>query len=686
MSTSSALSRIPVLRILVPLAMGIVVHRLWHCWWAPLLLIIIAVAGYLWLNVQSRTPQGRLRWRSHFILPIALTGLALGWICADIHCPPRLTDEQRSGRVLTGRVVDLDYTDFSMRLTVDVLDRELPRCKVLVSTRGCDYTMQAGDLVAWRAALDEIGNLGNPGEMDYASHVLHNLGIRYQQHLPLKQVKKIGHSPTLMTRMANLRRELRLMVFNSRLSADAERFVSALLLGDNSFIDKATRQEFSAAGVAHVLALSGLHVGFIALIIWWMLFPLDYLRLKKLRLGITITAITLFAVFTGLSPSVVRATIMIGMVFASLIFYRRSVSLNALALAALLILVFSPSSLFSVGFQLSFITVGAILMFARLPESLTSRFKWVNHLTSTIITSVVAMLATVALCAYYFHTVSLMSVLANLLILPILPLFMVLSALFLLVTAAGMHWALLDYLLNSIYRYIHWAVSAVNTMPLSHIGGVYVSTFGVIAYFVIMALLVLWLYRRRFSYLLLAGFALAIMLAHSLWVDYNTPKQGFVIFNSFTSTPVLYFEESKGYVWSPDEEETDSATFARYYAGFLARHNISDLRFISSDDTLRLDHAMIKPPTAHLMGRRMLAVGRGSWKQASANHRLELDDLIVTKHYHGSAAKLQEFYHFDRLILSGAIYENGLLLHDCDSLGISVHDLATMGALVFTGH
>lgn len=685
MSTSSALSRIPVLRILVPLAMGIVVHRLWHCWWAPLLLIIIAVAGYLWLNVQSRTPQGRLRWRSHFILPIALTGLALGWICADIHCPPRLTDEQRSGRVLTGRVVDLDYTDFSMRLTVDVLDRELPRCKVLVSTRGCDYTMQAGDLVAWRAALDEIGNLGNPGEMDYASHVLHNLGIRYQQHLPLKQVKKIGHSPTLMTRMANLRRELRLMVFNSRLSADAERFVSALLLGDNSFIDKATRQEFSAAGVAHVLALSGLHVGFIALIIWWMLFPLDYLRLKKLRLGITITAITLFAVFTGLSPSVVRATIMIGMVFASLIFYRRSVSLNALALAALLILVFSPSSLFSVGFQLSFITVGAILMFARLPESLTSRFKWVNHLTSTIITSVVAMLATVALCAYYFHTVSLMSVVANLLILPILPLFMVLGALFLLVTAAGMHWALLDYLLNSIYRYIHWAVSAVNTMPLSHIGGVYVSSFGVIAYFVMMALLVLWLYRRRFSYLLLAGFALAIMLAHSLWVDYNTPKQGFVIFNSFSSTPVLYFEENKGYVWSPDEEETDSATFARYYAGFLARHNINELQFISSDDILRLDHAMIKPPTAHLMGRRMLAVGRGSWKQASANHRLKLDDLIVTKHYHGSADKLQELYHFDRLILSGAIYENDLLLHDCDSLGISVHDLATMGALVFTG-
>ena len=683
---SSALSRIPVLRILVPLVLGILVHRLWHCWWAPLLLIIVSIGGYLFLHYLSRSPQGRLRWRSWFILPIALAALALGWLCAVIHCPPQLSENQRVGMILTGRVVDLEYTDFSMRLTVDVLERELPECKVLISTRGCDYTMQAGDLVAWQAALDEIGNLGNPGEMDYAAYLLDSKGIRYQQHLPLGQVKRIGNSSTLITRMANLRRDLRLMVFNSRLSADAGRFVAALLLGDSSFIDKETRQEFSAAGVAHVLALSGLHVGFLALIIWWLLFPLDYLRQKKLRLVITIIAIALFTVFTGLSPSVVRATVMIGMVFASLIFYRRSLSLNALALAALLILVFSPSSLFSVGFQLSFITVGAVLMFARLPESLTSQFKWVNYLTSTAITSLVAMLATVALCAHYFHTVSLMSVLANLLILPVLPLFMVLGALFLLVTAAGMNWPILDYLLNGIYRYIHWAASAVSNLPLSHIGGVYVSTFGVIAYFVMMALLILWLYRRHFRYLLLAGCTLAIMLAHSLWIDFNTPKQGFVIFNSFSSTPILYFDENKGYVWSPDEEETDSASFARYYAGFLARHNINELQFITGNDTLRLGNAFINPPITHLMGQRMLAVGRGSLKHATTNHRLELEEIIVTKYYHGSATKLQELYQFDRLILSGALYEKEQLLHECDSLGLNVYDLSTRGALVVTEH
>ena len=677
-----ALSRYPALRILVPFALGILVQRLWDSWWGPLMTIFLAVIGYTCLTIVSRGPQGRLRWRSFFILPIATAALALGWIAAVIHCPPTLTGEQRAGRVIAGRVINLEYTDFSMRLTVAVLDTALPPCRVLVSTRGCDYTMQAGDLVAWRAALDEIGNLGNPGEMDYAAYLLDNKGIRYQQHLPLKEVKRMGYSPTLTTRLATVRRSLQLMVFNSGLTAECQRFVSALLLGDGGGIDKNVRQEFSSAGVAHVLALSGLHVGFIALIIWCLLFPLDYLRLKKLRLIITVAAIALYALFTGLSPSVVRATVMIGMVFGSLVFYRRSVSLNALALAALLILLFSPSALFSVGFQLSFITVGAVLMFARLPQWLQSRYKWVNDVTSTAITSVVAMLATVALSAHYFHTVSLMSVVTNLLILPVLPVFMVLGALFLLVTAASQQWTLLDQALDSIYRYFHGVVSSVNSLPLSHVRGVYVSTIGVIIYFILMALIVLWLYRRRGSYLIAAGCVLVAALAHSLWIECHTPRQGLVIFNSFSSTPVLYYDDGKGYAWIPDAQEIDSADFVRYYSGFLARQGIDELQFISASDTLRLDQALIKPPIAHLMGRRLLAVGSGSWKRASADHRLRVDDIIVTKHFHGTAAKLQQLYRFDRLVLSGALHEPQVLQHEIDSLKIPCHNLHEDGALV----
>ena len=682
MGARSVLSRIPVLRVLVPFALGIMVQRLWHNWWAPVMVIAVAIALYCILNLGSRTPGRRLHLRHYYIVPFAMIALSLGWLAAVIHCPPQLTAGQRTGRLMTGRVIGLDYTDFSMRLTVQVLNPDLPQCRVLVSTRGCDYTMRAGDLITWQSDLVEVGTMGNPGEMDYARFLLDSNSIRYQQHLPVGQIRKTGHSPTLVTRLANVRRDLQRMVLNSRLSTGAQRFVVALLLGDSSLIDKATQQEFSAAGVAHVLALSGLHVGFIALIIWWLLFQLDYMRMKKVRLVITLAAIAGFALFTGLSPSVVRATVMIGFVFASLIFYRRSVSLNALAMAALVILLFSPSALYSVGFQLSFLTVAAVLLFAGLPKQLESRYKWVNRLTSTALTSLVAMGATIALTAHYFHTVSFLSVLSNLLILPVMPVFMVLGALFLLVSAAGLHWQLLNWLLDNIYRYIHWATGAVNAIPFSHASGVYVSAFGVIGYFVIVALVVLWLYHRNYRYLLASFFALAVLLAHSLWLDARTPRQGLVVFNSFTSTPVLYYTQGKGYVWTPDDEDTDSASFARYHAGFLARYNIQELDFIPNDTTVRLDGALFKPPFAHLMGQRFVAVGSGRWKHASTSVPIDVDRIIVTKRYHGSAAKLQELYRCDSLIISGAMYSTTLspLLHECDSLSIATHPLAMQGA------
>ena len=682
MEAQSALSRIPVLRILVPFALGILAHQVWHSWLAPALLIITAIAFYITLGERSLSPQRRLRWRAYFIIPLAMAAFALGWLAAVIHCPPHLTPSQRADCLMTGRVINLDYTDFSMRMTVDVLETDLPRCRVLISTRHCDYTMRAGDLIAWHAELHEVADMGNPDEMDYARYLLHSQGIRYQQHLPLGQIKKIRYSPTLSTRLANARRDTQTMVFNSQLSQGAQRFVVALLLGNSSLIDKTTRQEFSAAGVAHILALSGLHVGFIALIIWWLLFPLDYLRQKRLRLVITLAAIVGFALFTGASPSVVRATVMIGFVFASLIFYRRSASLNALATAALIILLFSPSSLYNVGFQLSFVSVAALLLFARLPERFTSRHRWVNRLSTTILASIVAMASTVALSAHYFHTISFLSVLSNLLILPVLPVFMVLGALFLLVTAAGLHWQLLDSALDSLYNYIHCVVGTVNAIPMSHIRGVYMGAFGTMAYFIVIALAVLWLYQRNYRYLLAAGVVLAVSLAHSLWSDSLIPRQGLVVFNSFTSTPVLYYTNGTGYVWTPDDKETDSATFARYHAGFLARNNINDLVFIPNDTILRLDGALFKPPYAHLMGHRIVAVGSGQWKHATASSRLDVDEIIVTKRYHGSAAKLNELYKFDRLIISGAMHATTLapLLRECDSLSLATHPLSLSGA------
>lgn len=678
---------LPALRLLLPFAMGIAAHGLWHCWWAPMLILVAAICSYLIFNHKSNAPERRLALRPALVISLAVAALASGWLAAIIHCPPRLTVEQRTDRILQGRIVQLDYTDFSMRLGIEVLDKDLPRCKVLISTRGCDYTLREGDIVAWQAALSEVGNLGNPYEMDYAAWLRDSRGIRYQQHIPVGQLKKTGYMPTLLTRMTTIRRDLALKVYNSQLSTSAQRLVVALLLGESETIDKDSRQEFSAAGIAHVLALSGLHVGIIALIVWILLFPLDYLRQQRLRLVLTLVAIALFAVFTGLTPSVVRAAVMIGFAFASVMFSRRSVPLNSLCMAALAILVFSPSALYSVGFQLSFITVGAILLAGGVPKAFHSRFKAVNYVTATVFTSIVAMLATMSLTAHYFHIVSWASVISNLLVLPVLPLFMILGALFLLVTLAGMQWHLLDLGIDAISDYIRWTASTVSALPISHVKDVYVSAVGTVISMAVLLLVVMWLYRHNLRYLLAAGCALVLLLAHSLWINAHTSHRGLIVFNSFSSTPVMYYDGGTAWLWTPDDEETDVATASRYYSGFLARHGIGEMKIMGNDMTSQMNGVLFKPPFAHLLGHRQLAAGRVNWKKMTAiGGKMQLDEIIVTKRFQGTVAKLQEMYNFNLLIISGAVQPATLesLLHECDSLGISYHALAHDGAIEMT--
>ena len=570
-----------------------------------------------------------------------------------------------------------------MRMTVEVLDEDLPPlAKVQLTTRGCDYTLHAGDLIFWKRDLTEVGNLGNPNEMDYAAYLLHEKGIRYEQHLPLNQVFNGGSSPTLMNRMANTRRAIEHMVFNSGLSQSSQRFIIALLLGDSHHIDRSTRAEFSSAGIAHVLALSGLHIGIIALIIWWLLFPLDYIQMKKTRLVVTLLSIACFALFTGLSSSVIRSAIMIGFTFMALFFSRRYAPINSLLMSALLIMVFSPASIFSVGFQLSFITVGTVLIMSDITTSFNTGSRIIDRFISIVTTSLVVLIATLSLTAHYFHTISLASVISNLLVLPVLPFFMILGCVFLLITLAGFRWSMLEQFIDLISDYIHWVAKTVNDIPFSHAQSVYVSTTGTIIYFIVIILVAVWIYQRNYRYLLAAGCALVILLGHSLWIDAHTPRRGLVIFNAFTSTPVLYYDHGRGYVWVPDDPDGDITLLSRFYDGFLSAHGIGEVRLIGNDSTVRLQDALFKPPHAYLYNHRLAIAGSGKWKSKSAIGKMKVEEVILSKHYRGSIARLRELYEFDRIIISGAMQRSSLmpLMHECDSLGITPHVLERDGA------
>ena len=199
--------------------------------------------------------------------------------------------------------------------------------------------------------------------------------------------------------------------------------LKALLTGDRSGLPRGTVQIFRQSGGAHLLALSGLHIGILYLLLSRILWPLgNSPRARRFRSVLTILAAGLFTLMTGASPSIVRAFLFIFLTETARLACRPRNPLRILSTALLIQLVLSPSAIASTGFQLSYLAMtGIFLLFPILdgwyPES--SRFDPVRKIWKAAALAISCQVFTGPLAWLRFHTFPTYFLLTNLIALPL---------------------------------------------------------------------------------------------------------------------------------------------------------------------------------------------------------------------------------------------------------------------------
>ncbi len=204
---------------------------------------------------------------------------------------------------------------------------------------------------------------------------------------------------------------------------EASNFLRGLLLGDRSSIDPDVQRSFVNAGVIHVLAVSGLHVGIVTVICFSLL---GFLRLTgTVRVLCTVAGLIFFMLLTGSAPSVVRATIMASIILIGTVVQRRSDIYNSISVSALIILVFDARQLFLPSFQLSYAAVLAIVyLYPRMNRIMQTvspilyRISMTRYFTQLFLVSAAAQIGTLPFTAIYFERISLAALGVNLLIVP----------------------------------------------------------------------------------------------------------------------------------------------------------------------------------------------------------------------------------------------------------------------------
>ncbi|MCL2390279.1 MAG: ComEC family competence protein [Endomicrobia bacterium] len=193
-----------------------------------------------------------------------------------------------------------------------------------------------------------------------------------------------------------------------------------IIIGDKTALDNDIKTAFSDAGVIHVLVVSGLHVGFIGAV-FLALFKLCGLPLKKASL-LAIPFVFLYALATGANPPAMRAAIMFSCALISLSLDREPLIFNAIALSAVLILLFQPQQLFTASFQMSYAATTGIICFYRPVLRVFGKVKnkILKFFCEVLSITISAQILLIPVIMYYFGKVSIISFIANLIVVPLI--------------------------------------------------------------------------------------------------------------------------------------------------------------------------------------------------------------------------------------------------------------------------
>ncbi len=391
-----------------------------------------AAAAFAGIAAASINPAARI--------PLALAAaLALGFGAA------KLSEERIAAPVLsqamtlhlTGRVLSVDPAAYGSRLVVGSLRSggfagAVPG-RARIAVRGVT-ALRPGDGISLTARLLPPPGPSEPGDSDFARAAFFEgigaVGFSYGAPIPAP----LASQPDLMARIpagVELLREIMTARIRAALPGSDGAIASALITGERGGIEPDDETALRDAGLAHVLAIAGLHMALVGVGLFWLVravlaaFPpvaLNY-PIKKWAAGAALLGAGFYLVISGATASSTRAFVMLAMMLLAILADRPALSMRSLALAAAIVLLWRPQSVTEPGFQMSFAAVAALVAVAEWEQRrqrVQPHGTFYRYLRGIALTSLVGSLATMPFAIFTFDRATHYAVLGNLLAMPVM--------------------------------------------------------------------------------------------------------------------------------------------------------------------------------------------------------------------------------------------------------------------------
>ena len=457
------------------------------------------------------------------------------------------------------------------------------------------------------------------------------------------------------------------LIQQQNITAPARELLSALVLGDKRGVSQTLRSRFSNLGLAHTLALSGLHIGLIYGVFAFLLRCIFKYK-PRLQSLILVIIILFYALLTGLSPSVMRASFMFLLYAFALAVNRRTTPLNIVCVSALILLIYDANLLYDIGFQLSYMAVFGILYFyGFFKDFIADCSIVVKFILALAFVSLSAQLGTALLSVYYFHQFPLSFLWANVLVLPLVCCLLYAGVFYLFLLILGLQFDFVDAFVDGVVALLLRFLSFIEQYSFSAIE-LYISGYELFYAYGLLLLICLVFLEKKFK---LLAFLYVYVLA------------GTVFYYCTKAAPIkaLYINANKRCllisVTSNNEQllVTDEPEYASYLLGdYALMHDISCTDTLSLSSVYQNEFSSIEGARLAFFDRHLLVIDHEAVRK---DFVLDVA-VLVLRSFRNDVAVLNKQLSPSVVLLDPRIYRHhrNLLREKWEALHVNVIDLS----------
>lgn len=457
------------------------------------------------------------------------------------------------------------------------------------------------------------------------------------------------------------------LIQQQNLTASARELLSALVLGDKRGVSQTLRSRFSNLGLAHTLALSGLHIGLIYGIFAFLLRCIFKYK-PRLQSLILVLIILFYALLTGLSPSVMRASLMFLLYAFALAVNRRTTPLNIVCVSALILLIYDANLLYDIGFQLSYMAVFGILYFYRFLKNFIADCSIVvKFILGLAFVSLSAQLGTALLSVYYFHQFPLSFLWANVLVLPLVCCLLYAGVFYLFLLVLGLQFEFVDAFVDGVVAFLLRFLSFIEQYSFSAIE-LYISGYELFYAYGLLLLICLVFLEKKFK--LLAFLYVYVLAGTVFYYCSKTPPLKALYINANKRCLLISITSNNEQLLVTDQTKSTSYLLGDYALMYA----------ISCTDTLSLsseyqnEFCRLEGATLSFFNRYLLVLENESVRK---DFDLEVDVLIL-RSFRNDVSVLNKQLSPSVVLLDSRIYKpyRNLLREKWEALHVNVIDLS----------